>query len=154
MICSGLDNVLSRTSSGPLSRRDHTLISIRRPTGFLAAGLAPTRTEGWPSASPGMSTLRQIPMVLWQRGKVPYRRVLYVGKGALSGVTVARSRAGPRHGWKPVRVLAVRPRVSSALQPYLPYPNSCQGTSPHQQGRGTKVSEPYYVGIDVSIDRL
>src|SRR5215471_7304622 len=82
------------------------------------------------------------------------RRVLYVGKGALSGVTVARSRAGPRHGWKPVRVLAVRPRVSSALQPYLPYPNSCQGTSPHQQGRGTKVSEPYYVGIDVSIDRL
>src|SRR5215472_7182006 len=56
-------------------------------------------------------------------GKVPYRRVLYVGKGALSGVTVARSRAGPRHGWKPVRVLAVRPRVSSALQPYLPYPN-------------------------------
>ena len=55
------------------------------------------------------------------------RRVLYVGKGALSGVTVARSRAGPRHGWKPVRVLAVRPRVSSALQPYLPYPNSCQG---------------------------
>lgn len=41
-----------------------------------------------------------------------------------------------------------------ALQPYLPYPNSCQGTSPHQQGRGTKVSEPYNVGIDVSIDRL
>src|SRR5215469_10667416 len=81
-------------------------------------------------------------------------RILYVGKGALSGVTVARSRAGPRHGWKPVRVLAVRPRVSSALQPYRPYPNSCQGTSPHQQGRGTKVSEPYYVGIDVSIDRL
>ena len=60
----------------------------------------------------------------------------------------------PRDDWKPVRVLAVRPRASSALQPYLPYPNSCQGTSPHQQGRGTKVSEPYYVGIDVSIDRL
>src|SRR5262249_48740838 len=53
-----------------------------------------------------------------------------------------------------VRVLAVRPRVTLALQPYLPYPNSCQGTSPHQQGRGAKVSEPYYVGIDVSIDRL
>jgi len=61
---------------------------------------------------------------------------------------VARSRAGPRHGWKSVRVLAVRPRVSLTLQPYPPYPNSCQGTSPHQQGRGTKVSEPYYVGID------
>ena len=60
----------------------------------------------------------------------------------------------PRHDWKPVRVLAVRPRASLALQPYLPYPNSCQGTSPHQQGRGTKVSEPYNVGIDVSIDRL
>jgi hypothetical protein len=26
--------------------------------------------------------------------------------------------------------------------------------NPHQQGRGTKVSEPYNVGIDVSIDRL
>jgi hypothetical protein len=37
---------------------------------------------------------------------------------------------------------------------YLPYPNSCQGTSPHQQGRDTKVSEPYNIGIDVSIDRL
>ena len=33
-------------------------------------------------------------------------------------------------------------------------PNGCQGTSPHQQGRGTKVGEPYNVGIDVSIDRL
>ena len=69
-------------------------------------------------------------------------------------MTVARSRARPRHGWKPVRVLAVRPRVSLALQSFLPFPNSCQGTSPHQQGRGTKVSEPYNVGIDVSIDRL
>jgi len=73
---------------------------------------------------------------------------------AFSGVTGAGLRAGPCYGWKPVRVSAVRPRASLALQPYLPYPNSCQGTSPHQQGRGTKVSEPYNVGIDVSIDRL
>ena len=69
-------------------------------------------------------------------------------------MTGAWLRAGPCHGWKPVRVSAVRPRVSLALQPYLPYPNGCQGTSPHQQGRGTKVGEPYNVGIDVSIDRL
>src|SRR3974377_100944 len=40
------------------------------------------------------------------------------------------------------------------LQPSLPYPNGCQGTSPHQQGWGTKMSEPYTVGIDVSMDRL
>src|ERR1051325_4011866 len=97
------------------------------------------------------------------RGRVPtlsaiapvrYQRILYVGTASYLGVTGARLRAGPCHGWKPVRVSAVRPWVSLALQPYLPYPNSCQGTSPHQQGRGTKVSEPYNVGIDVSIDRL
>ena len=54
-------------------------------------------------------------------------------------MTGAWLRAGPCHGWKPVRVSAVRPRASLALQPYLPYPNGCQGTSPHPQGRGTKV---------------
>jgi hypothetical protein len=62
--------------------------------------------------------------------------------------------ASPCHGWKPVRVSAVRPRVSLALPPYLPYPNSCQGTNLHQQRRGAKANELYNVGIDVSIDRL
>lgn len=69
-------------------------------------------------------------------------------------MTWSRLRAGPCRGWKAVRVAVVRPRVSLALQRYLPDPNSCYDTSPHQQGRGTKVSEPYNVGIDVSIDRL
>src|SRR5713101_296493 len=44
--------------------------------------------------------------------------------------------------------------MSLVLQPSLPYPNSCQGTSPHQQGWGTKMSEPYNVGIDVSMNHL
>ena len=66
-------------------------------------------------------------------------------------LTRRRRHRGCRRG---LHLLAVRPRANSALQPSLPYPNSCQGTSPHQQGRGTKVSEPYNVGIDVSIDRL
>src|SRR6266702_4261922 len=44
--------------------------------------------------------------------------------------------------------------MSLVLRPSLPYPNSCQGTSPHQQGRGTKMSEPHNVGIDVSMDHL
>ena len=33
-------------------------------------------------------------------------------------------------------------------------PNSCQGTSPHQQGRGTKMTMLSFCGIDVSKDRL
>src|SRR5438034_2265145 len=44
--------------------------------------------------------------------------------------------------------------MSLVLQPSLPYPNGCQGTSPHQQGWGTEMSELYTVGIDVSTDRL
>ena len=43
----------------------------------------------------------------------------------------------PRHGWEPESVLAIRPRMKLVLQPSLPYPNSCLGTSPPQQGRGT-----------------
>src|SRR5262249_38659933 len=31
-------------------------------------------------------------------------------------------------------------RMSLALQSLLPYPNSCLGASPHQQGRGTKMT--------------
>src|SRR6516162_10871265 len=41
--------------------------------------------------------------------------------------------------------------MSLVLQPSLPYPNSCLGTSPHQQGRGMKMSKPDTVGIDVSM---
>src|SRR6516164_5580778 len=44
--------------------------------------------------------------------------------------------------------------MSLVLQPLLPFPNSCQGTSPHQQGRGTKMTEHCYCGIDVAKDRL
>src|ERR1700747_867045 len=44
--------------------------------------------------------------------------------------------------------------MSLVLQPFLPFPDSCQGMSPHQQGRGTKMTEHCYGGIDVSKDRL
>src|SRR4029077_6476091 len=44
--------------------------------------------------------------------------------------------------------------MSLVLQPLLPFPDSCQGMSPHQQGRGTKMTEHCYGGIDVSKDRL
>src|ERR1700739_2373454 len=44
--------------------------------------------------------------------------------------------------------------MSWVLQSLLPFPDSCQGTSPHQQGRGTKMIEHCYGGIDVSKDRL
>src|SRR5262245_53409590 len=44
--------------------------------------------------------------------------------------------------------------MSLVLQSILPYPNSCQGTSPHQQGWDTKMAELSFGGIDVSKDRL
>jgi transposase len=44
--------------------------------------------------------------------------------------------------------------MSQVLQSFLPFPDSCQGTSPHQQGRGTKMVEHCHSGIDVSMDRL
>src|SRR5215469_5633890 len=44
--------------------------------------------------------------------------------------------------------------MSLALQSFLPFPHSCQGTSPHQQGRGTKMTEYSYCGIDVAKNRL
>src|SRR5262245_18063454 len=34
------------------------------------------------------------------------------------------------------------------------HPNSCLGTSPHQQGRDTKMAMLSFAGIDVSKDRL
>src|SRR5262249_60790677 len=42
--------------------------------------------------------------------------------------------------------------MSLELQSLLPYPNSCVGASPHQQGRDTKMLS--FCGIDVSKDRL
>jgi hypothetical protein len=42
--------------------------------------------------------------------------------------------------------------MSLELQSLLPYPNSCVGSSPHQQGRDTKMLS--FCGIDVSKDRL
>src|SRR5262245_57638688 len=42
--------------------------------------------------------------------------------------------------------------MSLELQSLLPYPNSCRGASPHQQGRDTKMLSS--CGIDVSKDRL
>ena len=43
--------------------------------------------------------------------------------------------------------------MSQVLRSFLPFPDSCKGTSPHQQGRGTKMVERFG-GIDVSKDRL
>src|SRR6516164_9855952 len=44
--------------------------------------------------------------------------------------------------------------MSLELRSLLPNPNSCLGTSPHQQGRGTKMAMLSFCGIDVSKDRL
>src|SRR6185503_3066523 len=69
-------------------------------------------------------------------------------------MTGVGSRHRPRRDRKPVAAWVDRPRVSQVLQSFLPFPDSCQGTSPHQQGRGTKMVEHCYGGIDVSKDRL
>src|ERR1700746_3068645 len=44
--------------------------------------------------------------------------------------------------------------MSLVLQSPFPYPNSCLGTSPHQQGWDTKMAMLSFCGIDVSKDRL
>src|ERR1700758_3722539 len=44
--------------------------------------------------------------------------------------------------------------MSLELRSLLPNPNSCLGTSPYQQGRGTKMAMLSFCGIDVSKDRL
>src|SRR5947209_20319875 len=44
--------------------------------------------------------------------------------------------------------------MSLELQSLLPYPNSCLGASPHQQGRDTQMEMLSSGGIDVSKDRL
>src|SRR5215467_648872 len=69
-------------------------------------------------------------------------------------MTGTGSRGDPRHDWKPAAVSDVTPRMSLVLQSILPYPDSCLGTSPHQQGWDTKMAELSFGGIDVSKDRL
>src|SRR5258705_10475691 len=44
--------------------------------------------------------------------------------------------------------------MSLVLQSLLPYPHSCQGTSPQQQGWDMKMAMLSFCGIDVSKDRL
>jgi hypothetical protein len=44
--------------------------------------------------------------------------------------------------------------MSLEVQSLLPYPNSCLGTTPHQQGRDTKMPMLFHCGIEVSKDRL
>src|SRR3954469_19850901 len=69
-------------------------------------------------------------------------------------MTGVGSRHRPRRDWKPVAASVTRPRMSLVLQPFLPFPHSCQGPSPHQQGRDAGMIEQCFVGIDVSQDRL
>src|SRR5215467_7299825 len=64
----------------------------------------------------------------------------------------AGSRHHPRRDRKPAGASDHNPRMSLELQSLLPYPNSCLGSSPHQQGRDTKMLS--FCGIDVSKDRL
>ena len=67
---------------------------------------------------------------------------------------VGRVMTRPHRDWKPVASSVFRPRMSLVLQSLLPYPNSCRGTSPHQQGWDTKMADVSHVGIDVASDRL
>src|SRR5215207_11535274 len=69
-------------------------------------------------------------------------------------MTGVGSRHRPRRDWKPVAASVTRPRMSLVLQPFLPFPHSCQGPNPHQQGRDARMIEQCFVGIDVSQDRL
>src|SRR5215216_1995635 len=69
-------------------------------------------------------------------------------------VTGVGSRHRPRRDWKPVAASVTRPRMSLVLQSLLPFPHSCQGSSPHQQGRDARMIEQCFGGIDVSQDRL
>src|SRR5262249_8040020 len=80
-------------------------------------------------------------------------RRLYDGKGALSELTMVESSwFSPRRDREPGGAWVHNPRECLELQSLLPYPNSCLGGSPHQQGRDTKMLS--FCGIDVSKDRL
>src|SRR5207344_1308341 len=59
-----------------------------------------------------------------------------------------------RRDRKPAAASEPKPRMSLELRSLLPYPNSCLGASPHQQGRDTKMAMLSFGGIDVSKDRL
>src|SRR6516225_6596231 len=63
-----------------------------------------------------------------------------------------RSCPSPRRDRKPAAFLDPNPPMSLELRSLLPYPNSCLGTSPHQQEGDTKMQS--VCGIDVSKDRL
>ena len=56
-------------------------------------------------------------------------------------MTGVGSRYRPRCDRKPAAASDPNPRMSLELRSLLllPYPNSCLGTSPHQQGRVTKM---------------
>src|SRR6266508_2295577 len=69
-------------------------------------------------------------------------------------MTGVGSRYRPRRDRKPAAVSDPNPRMSLELRSLLPYPNSCPGTSPHQQERDTKMAMLSFGGIDVSKDRL
>ena len=69
-------------------------------------------------------------------------------------MTGVGSRHRPRCDWKPVAASVTRPRMRLVLQSLLPFPHSCQGPSPHQQGRDERMIEQCFGGIDVSQDRL
>jgi len=69
-------------------------------------------------------------------------------------VTGVGSRHRPRRDRKPAGAWDPKPRMSLELRSLLPYPNSCLGTSPHQQERDTKMAMLSFGGIDVSKDRL
>ncbi len=69
-------------------------------------------------------------------------------------MTVVGSQRDPRRDWKPVAASVFKPRMSLVLQSLLPHPDSCLGTSPHQQGWDTKMTHLSHGGIDVASDRL
>jgi hypothetical protein len=54
-------------------------------------------------------------------------------------MTGVGSRYRPRRDRKPAAASNPNPRISLELRSLLPYPNSCLGSSPHQQGRVTKM---------------
>ena len=69
-------------------------------------------------------------------------------------MTGVDSRHRPRRDRKPAVASESKPRMSLELRSLVPYPNSCLGTSPHQQERDTKMATVSFCGIDVAKDRL
>src|SRR2546428_3415169 len=69
-------------------------------------------------------------------------------------MTGVGSRYRPRRDRKPAAASDPNPRVSLELRSLLPYPNSCPGTSPHQQERDTKMAKLSFGCNDVPKDPL